>query len=80
MGTISLKIPETLVAELAAAASRRGVSKSVLVREAIRSFLLAEEASARPESALSQVADLVGAFSGPADLSVARKHMDGFGE
>lgn len=46
ISTISLKIPETLVAELAAAASRRGVSKSVLVREAIRSFLLAEELSA----------------------------------
>ena len=80
MSTISFKVPETLEAELSAAASRRGVSKSALVREAIQSYLLFEETAERPESALSQVADLVGAFSGPADLSVSRKYMEGFGE
>ncbi len=80
MSTISLKVPDTLEAELCAAASRRGVSKSALVREAIQSYLLTAEKAERPESALSQVADLVGAFPGPADLSVGKNHLDGFGE
>lgn len=80
MSTISLKVPETLEAELRAAAHRRGVSKSALVREAIQSYLLTAEKSERPESALSQVTDLVGAFSGPADLSVGKNYLDGFAE
>ena len=80
MNTISLKMPEPLALELSAAASRRGISKSALVREAIQTFLLADEATRRQESALTRVADLVGAFSGPADLSTNKDHLEGFGE
>ena len=76
---ISLKIPEPLAAEVAAAAHRGGVSKSALIREAIEAFLHRDEAF-RPRSALSLVADLVGACEGPEDLSVNRKYMEGFGE
>jgi len=80
MNTVSLKMPEFLSAELAAAARRRGISKSALVREAIQSFLLADEGAVAQESALARVADLVGAFHGPVDLSVNEKYLDGFGE
>lgn len=80
MSTISLKMPETLSAELSAAARRRGISKSALVREAVASFLLADRAAGTKGSALARVADLAGAFPGPADLSVNGKYLDGFGE
>ncbi|MCY4182637.1 MAG: ribbon-helix-helix protein, CopG family [Gammaproteobacteria bacterium] len=73
-------MPETLSAELAAAARRRGISKSALVREAIQSFLLADEAAGGREPGLTRIADLVGAFTGPADLSVNDKYLEGFGE
>ena len=80
MSTISLNVPETLKAELSAAASRRGISRSALIRQAIRAFLLADEKTKSIEPDLSQVADLVGAFSGPADLSVGKNYLDGFAE
>ena len=79
MNTMSLKVSDSLAAELAEAANRRGVSKSELVREAIRTFLRKDE-SARPGSSLYRVADLVGAFPGPSDLSVNRKYLEGLGE
>ena len=79
MNTMSLKVSDTLAAELAEAANRRGISKSELVREAIRT-VLREDESARAGSGLSRVADLVGAFPGPSDLSVNRKYLEGLGE
>lgn len=79
MNTISLKVPDTLAAELAAAANRRQVSKSELIREAIRAFLRGDQAFPAG-AALSRMADLVGAFPGPSDLSVNKKHLEGLGE
>ena len=76
---ISLKMPEPLAAEVAAVAHRKGVSKSALIREAIETFLNGDEAH-HPRSALDLVVDLVGACEGPADLSVNKKYMEGFGE
>ena len=78
MNVISLKVPDVLAAELAAAASRRGMSKSALVREAIHTFLREDE-GVRSGSALSRVADLVGAFPGPSDLSVNKEYLEGLG-
>ena len=74
-----MKMPEPLAAEVAAVAHRKGVSKSALIREAIETFLNGDEAH-HPRSALDLVADLVGACEGPADLSVNKKYMEGFGE
>ena len=79
MNTISLKVSDALAAELATAASRRGVSKSELVRAAIRA-LLREDEGIRRGSSLSPVSHLVGAFSGPADLSVNKQYLEGLGE
>lgn len=76
---ISLKIPEPLAAEVAAAAHRRRVSKSALIREAIEGFLRGPEAD-RQGSALSLVADLAGSCEGPGDLSTNDAYMEGFGE
>ena len=79
MTGISLKMPESLAAEVAAVAHRKGVSKSALIREAIERFLSGDEAK-HPRSALDLVADLAGACEGPEDLSVNKKYMEGFGE
>ena len=76
---ISLKMPETLAAEVSAAARYRGVGKSALIREAIETFLRREDAI-RSRSALSLVADLAGACEGPGDLSGNTKHREGLGE
>lgn len=79
MNVISLKVPDVLAAELAAAANRRGMTKSALVREAIQAFLREGE-SVQSGSALSRVADLVGAFPGPPDLSANKEYLKGMGE
>lgn len=76
---ISLKVPERLAAEIAAAAEYRGVSKSALIREAIEMFLGRGEPF-RPRSALSLVADLAGGCDGPGELSVDRRYRGGSGE
>ena len=78
MITTSLKVPEPLAAEIAAVARRRGISKSALIREAVRTFLSTEQAE--PRSALDRMHDLVGAFEGPEDLSTNPEYMKGFGE
>lgn len=79
MKAISSRIPERLAAELAAVARRKGVSRSAVIRDAVKRFLVADEV-AHPKSALDLVADLVGTHDGPADLSVNEKYMQGFGE
>ena len=76
--TTSLKVPEPLAAEIAAVARRRGISKSALIREAVRTFLSTEQAE--PRSALDRTHDLVGAFEGPEDLSTNPEYVKGFGE
>ena len=78
MHTISLKVPEPLAIRLKDTARRKGVSKSVLIRAALEAYLQMDGAE-RPESALSQVADLAGLLSGPEDLSVNKDYLRNFG-
>ena len=70
MNTISLKVPESLAADIAEMAQRKGVSKSALIRDALEAYLQANGVE-RAEPALSQVTDLVGILSGPEDLSTS---------
>jgi predicted DNA-binding protein len=79
MKTLSLKLPDALSAKLTAAARKRQTSKSVLVREALESYL-ADGSQAQPGSFLDLAADLIGSLdSGEGDLSYNPKHMEGFG-
>ena len=78
MNTISLKVPEPLAIRLKDAALRKGVSKSVLIRDALEAYLQVD-GTERAESALSQVSDLVGMLSGPEDLSVNTDYLWNFG-
>ncbi len=78
MNTISLKVPDTLAIRLEYAARQKGVSKSVLIRNALEAYLQTDGAE-HPESALTRAADLIGVLSGPEDLSVNKDYLRDFG-
>ena len=83
MALISLKLPDALDAELAAQAQLRRLSKSELMRRALKAYLQAADSTeAQPApSAFDRVADLVGCCQGgPPDLSSNPAHLAGFGE
>jgi hypothetical protein len=71
MKTLTVRLPEPLVAEIDAESSERGVSRSDVVRER-----LTRPGGPAPEHAtLSGIADLIGSVDGlPADVSARRKH------
>ena len=80
MQTISLKLPDDLLADLEREAKARRVSKSALVRESVEATL-----RHRPRrgaaSCYDLARDLAGAVKGlPRDLATNPKHLDGFGE
>ncbi|MEE8585273.1 MAG: CopG family transcriptional regulator [Acidobacteriota bacterium] len=78
MNTVSVKLPPTLANALTAAARSRGISKSELIRSAIREYLPRLEKPVRG-SVLDAAGDLVGCLEGPPDLSSNKKYLRGFG-
>jgi Arc/MetJ-type ribon-helix-helix transcriptional regulator len=69
--TLTVRLPEPLVAEIEAESRGRGVSKSDIVRERLRS---APGATGSRAGSLQGIADLIGSVRGlPADLSAQRK-------
>ena len=79
MKTLSFKVSEALERRLLAAVRRRGVRKSVLVREALERYLDDAGAARR-----GSVADLAGELLGcvkdaPADLSTNPRRLADFG-
>lgn len=78
MQTISLKVPRALSLRLAQFAKEQQRSKSAVVREAVDIYLRSEGREL-VESALDQVADLVGIVSGPGDLSTNKAYFEDFG-
>jgi predicted DNA-binding protein len=80
MNTISLKLPDSLLKRLEAAARARGTTKSSVVRQCLEQSL-----DARPSgdevSCYDLAADLVGSLKGlPRDLATNPRHMEGFGQ
>lgn len=79
MTTITCKIPNALDAELEAVAEKRGVSKSVVVRDALAANLR-EQREAANLSAFDVMRDACGVVkSGPKDRSWNKKHLKGYG-
>jgi Arc/MetJ-type ribon-helix-helix transcriptional regulator len=79
MRTISLKLPDALDTKLRAAARKRNINKSELVREALEAFFARGNG---PEmlSCLDLAPDLAGSLdSGVGDLSFNKKHLEEFG-
>ena len=78
MRTISLKLPDDLLAQLADQAKARSVTKSSLVREGL-SLVLYESRSA--PSCYDLAVDLAGTVKGlPEDLASDPKYWEGFGQ
>jgi Arc/MetJ-type ribon-helix-helix transcriptional regulator len=80
MQTISLKLPEHLLAQLESEAKARRVTKSLLIRESLEKALETQSRSGA-SSCYDLARDLAGSVKGlPEDLAENSKHMEGFGE
>lgn len=80
MRTISLKLPDDLLAELEREAKARRVTKSDLVRQSLATALRRRPRQ-RTDSCYDLARDLAGSLKGlPRDLASNPKYMDGFGE
>jgi len=72
MKTLTVRLPEPLVAEIEAESRGRGCSKSDVVRERLER---GKRPSRHKPGPLDAIADLIGAVDGlPADLSANKKH------
>lgn len=79
MRTISLKLPDDLLAQLDREARARRMTKSSLVRESLAS-VLSKKSSANAPSCYDMARDLAGSVRGlPEDLTVNPEYMQGFG-
>jgi len=80
MHTISLKLPDELLAQLNREAKARRVTKSRLVRESLEKALRKPSAGGAG-SCYELARDLAGSLKGlPEDLAENPKYMDGFGQ
>jgi Arc/MetJ-type ribon-helix-helix transcriptional regulator len=71
MKTLTVRLPEPLVAEIDAESRERKVSKSDVVRERLQ----IGRRPRRDQSSLDEIRDLIGAVGGlPNDLSTKKKH------
>ena len=80
MKPISIKLPKNLEALLDELARSRGMSRSAVVREALKSYAASSATGPSAGSVTESAGELVGSLDGPRDLSTAAKHMRGFGE
>lgn len=72
MKTLTVRLPEQLVAEIEAESRGRRVSKSNVVRARLQA---GRDAGQTEQQTLGAIADLVGSVAGlPPDLSSRRKH------
>ena len=80
MQTISLKLPEDLLADLARAAKARRVTKSAVVRDSLEKALRGGPPGG-DASCYDLARDLAGKVKGlPRDLATNPTYMQGFGE
>ena len=71
MKTLTVRLPEPLVADIEAESRGRKISKSDVVRERLH---LARKSARRQSPTLDAIADLIGSVDGlPADLSARKK-------
>jgi Arc/MetJ-type ribon-helix-helix transcriptional regulator len=71
MKTITVRLPDPLVADIEAESRGRRISKSDVVRERLQ---LAAGATRQPVAPLELIADLIGSVNSlPADLSARKK-------
>jgi hypothetical protein len=76
MPTVTVKMPPALHARLEAEAARRRTTKSAILREAFSE----RQGTAPSGSFYERAKHLIGAASGPGDLSTNPKYMAGYGK
>lgn len=79
MKTLSLKLPESLLVKMTAAAKKRGETRSSLARQAIEAFIKQDKPSEK-NSCLDLAKDLAGCVDGPEDLSSNRDYFQKYGQ
>jgi predicted DNA-binding protein len=81
MSVLTCKLPSALDGRLADLAKRRGVAKSVLVREAIEAKIVKDTATqSNPANLTEALGDSVGSIaSGKRDLARNKKHLRDYG-
>jgi len=80
MQTISLKLPDDLLAQIESEAKARRVTKSWIIRESLEKALRPRSRSRAP-SCYDLARDLAGVVKGlPADLAENSKYMEDFGQ
>jgi predicted DNA-binding protein len=78
--TISLKLPDDLLAQLDGEAKARRVTKSSIIRESLEKSLR-KQSKAGEVSCYDLASDLAGAVKGlPEDLAGNPEYMEGFGQ
>lgn len=75
MTTVTVKLPKALSVSLDHEARRRGVPKSVVIRESLECTLAERRDDGEGPSCLELVTDLVGIFDGPADSSTNKEYL-----
>lgn len=71
---VSIKLEADLDRKVTELAERRQVTRSAVVREALRAYTAPSRTSA-----LNLAGDLVGSLKGPGDLATNKKHLKAFG-
>ena len=80
MQTISLKLPDDLLAQLESEAKARRVTKSSVVRESLEKAL-SKQSRASAVSCHDLARDLAGSVKGlPKDIATNPKYMEDFGQ
>lgn len=77
MKTLTIKVPDALLAEIASAASARKISKSEIVRERLTQNATFTGGAVSLWSRMEDV--VIQADSLPADLSSNKAHLKGYG-
>ena len=82
MTTLTLKIPESMAAELDAKAKRMATSKSAVARNALDKYLHdSPDGGGQSAYDVAMALGVIGAIKdGPSDMSTNRKYMKGYGE
>ena len=78
MKTITVKVEDSLHTQLTALAKWRKTTRSILIREALRTCLEGNT-ELKASSSLALAQDLAGCVKGPRDLSTNPAHMKIFG-
>ena len=78
MKTTSIKMDENLENKITYLSKKKGISKSMFVREALIEYIANNETKSK--GSFSDLArDLSGSLEGAKDLSTNPKYLDGFG-